>query len=212
VVSKRGTAIVTRTELVEELELDSHRGLTSPAVKVLSREQARERLQAWRADGLTIGFTNGCFDILHVGHVSILNFARSHCDRLIVAANTDASVRRLKGPTRPINDEDDRALILAALAVVDVVILFDEPTPRELIEFLMPDVLVKGSDYQISEIVGADTVQARGGKVLRFDLVAGRSTTKTIEKAGLVTKNDKQQRSGGIDASASSEVYFHGFY
>lgn len=183
VVGKRGTATVTRSELAEEQELETHAGHLSPDVKVLSWQQAHERIRAWRADGLKIGFTNGCFDLLHVGHVSLLTFARTNCDRLVLGINTDASVKRLKGPTRPINTEHDRAIVLAALAVVDAVVLFDEDTPGELIEFLLPDVLVKGADYQISEIVGAATVLARGGQVLRFELVPGKSTTNMIQKA-----------------------------
>jgi D-beta-D-heptose 7-phosphate kinase/D-beta-D-heptose 1-phosphate adenosyltransferase len=183
VVGKRGTATVSRTELIEALEAETRAGLAPPQVKVLPWAEARLRVEAWRRDGLKIGFTNGCFDILHIGHIALLDFARAHCDRLVVGLNSDPSIRRLKGPQRPVNAEGDRSLLLAALSVVDTVVLFDEDTPRELIDHLQPDVLVKGADYQISEIVGADTVLARGGEVLRFELVPGRSTTGTIERA-----------------------------
>lgn len=183
VVGKRGTATPTRSELIEELDAGARKGLAAPQLKVLSRAEARERRDSWHNDGLKVGFTNGCFDILHVGHIGILDFARAHCDRLIVGLNADASVRRLKGPERPINNEADRAVVLAALACVDAVVLFDEDTPLALIDELSPDLLVKGSDYAIKDIVGADLVLAAGGEVLRFDLVPGRSTTSTIEKA-----------------------------
>ena len=184
VVGKRGTATVTRTELVDELTRLSRTGLVSPAVKVLTRSEAKAEAEAWRRDGFKVGFTNGCFDLLHVGHIALIDFARSHCDRLVVGLNTDRSVRQLKGPSRPLNGEDDRALVVAALAMTDAVVLFDEDTPGELIAHLEPDVLVKGADYEIGEIVGADVVMARGGVVLRCPIVAGRSTTSLIAKAG----------------------------
>lgn len=183
VVGKHGTATLTRSELLEELSRLSRIGMSSPAVKVVEPAAAAHRRTIWGSDGLKVGFTNGCFDILHVGHVQILEFARAHCDRLIVGVNADASVKRLKGPGRPINGEDDRAQIIGALGFVDMVVIFAEDTPRELIEALQPDVLVKGSDYSVDQIVGADTVLARGGKVLTFDLVPGRSTTSIIARA-----------------------------
>jgi len=182
VVGKRGTATPTRSELVEELDGGVRRGLAPPQVKVLTREEAQERRAAWQQDGLKVGFTNGCFDILHVGHLAILDFARAHCDRLVVGVNTDASVKRLKGPERPVNSEADRALLLAALAMVDAVVLFGEDTPQEIIAELQPDVLVKGADYTVAQIVGADIVLTRGGEVLRCELVPGRSTTSTIAR------------------------------
>ena len=183
VVGKRGTATVTGSELMEALEAETRSGLAPPQVKVLSWSEALLRVEAWRRDGLRVGFTNGCFDILHIGHIGILSFARAHCDRLVVGLNADASVRRLKGAHRPVNSQDDRAVVLAALAVVDAVVMFDQDSPQELIVHLQPDALVKGADYQLSEIVGADVVLARGGEVLRFELVPGRSTTKTIDRA-----------------------------
>ncbi|TIU85051.1 MAG: D-glycero-beta-D-manno-heptose 1-phosphate adenylyltransferase, partial [Mesorhizobium sp.] len=137
---------------------------------------------AWKEEGLSVGFTNGCFDILHAGHVSLLHAARSRCDRLVLGLNSDASVRRLKGPGRPVNDQHDRACVLAALASVDAVVVFEEDTPLKLIEALLPDILVKGADYTIETVVGADVVQNAGGRVVLVDLVAGKSTTKTIGK------------------------------
>ena len=146
----------------------------------MSRQDAEDLAQTWRKNGLKVGFTNGCFDILHVGHLSILTFAKHHCGKLIVAVNSDASVRRLKQAGRPINPEIDRAMVLAALSAVDAVVVFDEDTPREMIERIDPDVLVKGADYTIDKIVGAQHVLSHGGKVLTCDLVPGKSTTRVI--------------------------------
>lgn len=188
VVAKRGTATVTRSELLSDFDRKSDKGLVSPLIKVRSREEASEQVAAWRADGLSVGFTNGCFDILHTGHIAILNYSRSNCDRLIIGLNTDASVRRLKGPNRPVNGQKDRAMLIAALAVVDAVVLFDEDTPGALIDLLKPDVLVKGADYTIDQIVGAETVLANGGRVLRFELVPHHSTTRTIAKLSMGAK------------------------
>lgn len=137
----------------------------------------------WRSDNLKVGFTNGCFDILHVGHIRLLQFARDNCDRLIVGVNADSSVKRLKGPSRPINNEQDRAELLGALAFVDAVVVFDEDTPLELIQTIRPNVLVKGADYTIDKIVGADVVMADGGKVVTFEIVPGKSTTATIARS-----------------------------
>ena len=150
--------------------------------KVLSVDQVVDQVRRWRASGLVVGFTNGCFDLLHPGHVTLLTKARAACDRLIVGLNTDASVSRLKGPGRPVNTELARAVVLAALAPVDAVVLFDEETPLRLIQAVEPDVLVKGADYSIATIVGASEVQARGGKVVLIDLVPGQSTTGMIER------------------------------
>jgi D-beta-D-heptose 7-phosphate kinase / D-beta-D-heptose 1-phosphate adenosyltransferase len=183
VVGKRGTATVNRTELVDELGRLSRMGLSPSQMKVVSVDHAALQREQWERDGLKVGFTNGCFDILHVGHVGILEFARSQCDRLIVGVNADASVTRLKGPSRPINTEEDRAHILGAFGFVDAVVLFEDDTPYEVIRRLQPDVLVKGSDYGIEQIVGHDIVQARGGRVVTFDLVPGRSTSDVIAKA-----------------------------
>ncbi|WP_020176024.1 D-glycero-beta-D-manno-heptose-7-phosphate kinase [Methyloferula stellata] len=183
-VAKHGTATVTRTELLDEFfQLERFHELGFET-RLLSWDEASSRVALWRRDGLRIGFTNGCFDILHVGHLRLLNFARSNCDRLIVGLNSDASTRRLKGPTRPVNSETDRAHLIAALNMVDAVIVFDQDTPQEIIEHIIPDVLVKGADYELKDIVGADFVLSHGGCVLRCELVPDRSTTKLIASVG----------------------------
>jgi rfaE bifunctional protein nucleotidyltransferase chain/domain len=136
----------------------------------------------WQAAGQQVVFTNGCFDIVHLGHIDYLEKARALGDRLVVGLNTDASVSRLKGPLRPVVQEYARARLIAALAFVDTVILFDEPTPQALIEALRPDILTKGDDYTIETIVGAEFVLANGGAVKTIPLVQGYSTTQLIEK------------------------------
>lgn len=146
--------------------------------KILSRRSLSNLLRQWRAEGKKIVFTNGCFDILHAGHVSVLEFSRSKGDALVVGLNSDASVKRLKGPSRPVNTQADRALVLAALQAVDAVCVFEEDTPYELIKLVRPDVLVKGGDYKPSEIVGREFAK----KVVRFALLKGRSTTNIIKK------------------------------
>lgn len=150
------------------------------ADKILTLESLVEKRQEW--NDKKVVFTNGCFDILHLGHVDYLEKAASKGDKLIVALNTDASVSKLKGPTRPINNEIARARIMAALSFVDAVVFFSEDTPLSLIKRLKPDVLVKGSDYTISNIVGADIVMENGGKVETIELVDGYSTTNIINK------------------------------
>jgi len=150
--------------------------------KITERPDLVTRVEHWRAAGLKVGFTNGCFDILHPGHVSLFRQARAACDRLVVGLNSDASVRRLKGEDRPVNDETSRATVLAALEDVDALVVFDEDTPKELIEAMRPDVLVKGADYTVDTVVGADFVQANGGEVLLADLMPGHSTTGTISR------------------------------
>lgn len=144
--------------------------------------EAAARVAAWRAGGQSVVFTNGCFDLLHPGHVSLLSAAAAEGDRLVVGLNTDASVRRLKGESRPVLAEADRAAILAALACVDMVVLFDQDTPLELIKTLRPDVLVKGADYAVHEVVGHDLVASWGGRVALVDLVAGKSTTSIVKR------------------------------
>jgi D-beta-D-heptose 7-phosphate kinase/D-beta-D-heptose 1-phosphate adenosyltransferase len=131
---------------------------------------------------LVIGFTNGCFDVIHEGHVELLAEARSHCDRLIVAINSDVSVGRLKGPTRPIQSERARARIISALAFVDAVITFDDETPIDLITAVKPNVLIKGADYGVDEVVGRSIVEANGGRVILVPLLPNCSTTKIVEK------------------------------
>ena len=156
--------------------------LTTINNKLLSREALETKLAEWRSAGETIVFTNGCFDILHRGHVEYLAQAADLGDKLIVGLNTDASVKRLKGESRPVNDEKSRALLLSALQFVDAVVFFDEDTPYELIKQVQPDILVKGNDYKPEEIVGYDIVTAKGGKVLTIDLVEGFSTTNIISR------------------------------
>jgi D-beta-D-heptose 7-phosphate kinase/D-beta-D-heptose 1-phosphate adenosyltransferase len=134
----------------------------------------------WRSRGESTVFTNGCFDLLHAGHVRYLNAAKNLGDRLVVGLNSDASVRRLKGPGRPVTPESERAEILAALAAVDAVVVFEDDTPLKLIEAVEPDVLVKGGDWALRDIVGREFVEARGGRVLTIPLVAGRSTSELI--------------------------------
>ncbi len=179
VVGKAGTATVSPHELIEA-ELAQH--LAPAEAKITALEDALQTLQSWRRAGLKVGFTNGCFDILHRGHVAYLAQARAWCDRLVVAVNTDASVRRLKGPERPVNDLESRALVLAGLASVDLVLAFDEPTPLALIEAIRPDVLVKGADYTVEAVVGADVVRSYGGEVKLAPLVEGYSTTAALAR------------------------------
>ncbi|MFH1214144.1 MAG: D-glycero-beta-D-manno-heptose 1-phosphate adenylyltransferase [Candidatus Neomarinimicrobiota bacterium] len=135
-----------------------------------------------QAEGRKVVFTNGCFDILHVGHIELLEAARRLGDVLIVGINSDASVRRLKGPHRPVTDETDRARILAALAVVDFVVVFGEDTPQVLIGEIIPDILVKGGDYNLDTIIGRDIVESHGGQIVVFPLVQGKSTSDLINK------------------------------
>jgi D-beta-D-heptose 7-phosphate kinase/D-beta-D-heptose 1-phosphate adenosyltransferase len=175
VVGKLGTATVSAEELAHALHAQ---GEASPGGDALLDHGAMRRLvDEWHAHGLRVGFANGCFDILHAGHVALLAAARRRCDRLIVALNTDESVARLKGPSRPVNPLADRAAVIAALAAVDAVVAFAEDTPLALITTLMPDLLFKGSDYTVQGVVGADIVQAAGGAVVLIDLLPGRSTT-----------------------------------
>jgi rfaE bifunctional protein nucleotidyltransferase chain/domain len=149
--------------------------------KILSRDQLIERRAEWRRAGKTVVFTNGCYDILHPGHIRLLENARSLGDVLILALNTDASVQRLKGPARPLVSEDERAELAAALEAVDAVTFFDQDTPRELIAALLPDVLVKGADWS-HFIAGREEVEAAGGKVLALPLEPGYSTTEILEE------------------------------
>jgi D-beta-D-heptose 7-phosphate kinase/D-beta-D-heptose 1-phosphate adenosyltransferase len=140
-------------------------------------------LSDWRRQGLRIGFTNGCFDILHPGHVKVLTAARRACDRLIVGLNSDASTKRLKGEGRPVQDEQARAEVLAALEAVDLVAIFEEDTPIELITRVKPSVLVKGGDYTREQVVGHEIVEAGGGEVVLVDILAGHSTTSLVDRA-----------------------------
>ncbi len=152
------------------------------AKKIMTIAEAKAIINTWKVTGKTFSFTNGCFDILHPGHLYSLGQTAKEADYLIVGLNSDASIKRLKGPERPINSTESRAIILANLVLVDAVIVFEEDTPLELIKALLPDVLVKGGDYTIDTIVGAKEVIANGGKVVINPIVEGFSTTNIIEK------------------------------
>jgi len=151
--------------------------------KIITKEALRPLLNVLKFKSKTIVFSNGCFDILHRGHIEYLSKAASLGDVMLIGLNSDASVKRLKGPNRPVQDEQSRAMVMASLKFVDYVILFEEDTPYELIDYLKPDILVKGSDYKEDEIVGADIVKKNGGKVVTIDLVEGYSTTSIIERS-----------------------------
>lgn len=178
-VGKAGTATVGADELVEAVLSARHASIDG---KVATPQRMIEMVARWRAQKLRIGFTNGCFDILHKGHVAYLTQARSWCDRLIVGLNSDTSVRALKGEGRPVNDLESRALVLAGLSSVDLVAPFDELTPVDLIAAARPDVLIKGSDYAEDQVVGAELVKSWGGEVKLADLIPGYSTTAAIAR------------------------------
>lgn len=178
-ISHLGTATVHRTDIKTALHTNA---LTAGSHKILSLEAAQEKTAHWKKQGLIVGFTNGCFDIVHRGHITSLSQCRTHCDRLVLAINSDASVKRLKGTSRPIHHEMDRAMLLAALQDVDAVIIFREDTPEDTLHALQPDVLMKGADYQKEDIVGWEFVESYGGRIERIALVDGYSTTNTIEK------------------------------
>ena len=183
VVSKMGTATVTRGELVGSLAAEH----TSAAIddgRWVGLEDAVALRWSWGNERLTVGIANGCFDLLHPGHVALIRQAAASCDRLIVAVNSDDSVRRLKGPLRPIQSEDARAAVVGAIKGVSAVVVFADDTPLELIRALQPDVLVKGADYREDQVVGADLVKARGGRVVLVDLAPGHSTTQLVAAAG----------------------------
>ena len=177
VVGRQGTAVASGNDITGAL---LHRGLAGAEQKVADRTTAATKVAEWRRAGLKVGFTNGCFDLLHPGHISLLRQARRACDRLVVGLNSDASVRRLKGDTRPVQSEAARAAVMASLASVDLVVIFAEDTPLQLIETLRPDVLVKGADYKRADVVGGDLVEGYGGKVVLADVVPSYSTTATI--------------------------------
>jgi len=179
VVGKAGTAVVHPDEIAEVLQAREIRGVSA---KIRTQSSTLDLVQTWRARGLKVGFTNGCFDLIHPGHISLLAQARSQCDRLVVGLNTDQSVRRLKGLTRPINSEVARAVVLAALESVDAVTMFDEDTPIALITLLRPDVLVKGADYSLANVVGADQVVGWGGRVFLAELTPGQSTSGIVSR------------------------------
>jgi D-beta-D-heptose 7-phosphate kinase/D-beta-D-heptose 1-phosphate adenosyltransferase len=152
------------------------------AERIVELKALQEELAALRGAGLTIAFTNGCFDLLHAGHIALLEAAAGTADRLVVGMNSDASLARLKGPSRPLVGQESRALILAALRPVDYVLIFDEDTPQRVIEAILPDVLIKGADYPLEEIVGREVVEAHGGRVLRVPLLPGHSTSGLLRR------------------------------
>ncbi|TCS65130.1 D-glycero-beta-D-manno-heptose-7-phosphate kinase [Varunaivibrio sulfuroxidans] len=179
VVGKVGTAVAYPADVVaEHHRYDTHLG----EGKIMTLSSADDRIRAWRRSGFKIGFTNGCFDLLHPGHLSLLSQARKACDKLVIGLNSDASVKRLKGPSRPVQSEMERAMVLASLGMIDAVVIFSEDTPLTLIEALRPDVLVKGADYTLETVVGADIVRAYGGRVVLAQIKPGHSTTSTIAK------------------------------
>jgi D-beta-D-heptose 7-phosphate kinase/D-beta-D-heptose 1-phosphate adenosyltransferase len=176
-VGKVGVAVVREAELLAALSPQRH-----ALRKIVYREEAVQQAERWRHRGWQVGFTNGCFDLLHPGHVHLLETARSRCDRLIVGLNSDASARRFKGAPRPVQPEAARAAVLASLASVDLVCEFDEDTPERLIHALRPDLLMKGANYTLDQVVGADLVRSWGGRVALVDLLPGHSTSATLAR------------------------------
>ncbi len=180
-VGKKGTATVSLEELRQQI---LPQALLAAETKIVTgRTELQARVAAWRGEQLRVGFTNGCFDILHPGHVRVLTAARATCDRLIVGLNSDTSVKKLKGPERPVQAEQARAEVLAGLEAVDLVVIFEEDTPLSLIEQIVPTVLVKGGDYTREEVVGHEIVTASGGQVVLVDIMPGHSTTSLVNRA-----------------------------
>lgn len=179
VVGKVGTAVAYAEDVIARLH---HQDLTSAEAKVLSAKQAKDWIDSWRRAGHKIGFTNGCFDLLHPGHVSLLKQARRACGKLVVGLNSDGSVGKLKGDGRPVQSEAARAAVLASLETVDAVVIFPDKTPLALIKAFKPDVLVKGADYDLTGVVGAEVVKKYGGKVLLAKIDPGHSTSATIAR------------------------------
>ncbi|MBI1215107.1 MAG: D-glycero-beta-D-manno-heptose-7-phosphate kinase [Alphaproteobacteria bacterium] len=184
VVGKSGTATARPEEIEQALdtgyavEKQDYRRKS----KSVTKQAAAERADAWRARGFTVGFTNGCFDLLHPGHIATLRQAKAACDYLVVGVNSDASVKRLKGPERPVQDETARAAVLSAMEMVDLVVVFEEDTPMALLEAIRPEVLVKGGQYKLEEVVGYELVTSYGGRIVRAEMEDGFSTTNTIAK------------------------------
>ncbi|PKO47754.1 MAG: bifunctional heptose 7-phosphate kinase/heptose 1-phosphate adenyltransferase [Betaproteobacteria bacterium HGW-Betaproteobacteria-22] len=179
VVGKVGTVPINRADLIEAMTSEQS---SEQAHKVCDLPQLLQKVDSWKQAKQKIVFTNGCFDLLHAGHVTYLEAAKKRGDKLILGLNTDRSVSALKGPTRPVVNENDRARVLAALESVDAVILFDEDTPLNLINTIKPDVIAKGSDYTVDQVVGGKEVESWGGEIALIDLVAGRSTSNIIKK------------------------------
>jgi D-beta-D-heptose 7-phosphate kinase/D-beta-D-heptose 1-phosphate adenosyltransferase len=178
VIGKVGTVPIQREELLGALSDEAE---ADGSDKVIPLEPLLAQVAGWRARGLQVVFTNGCFDLLHVGHIALLEQARRMGDRLVVAVNSDRSVRELKGTGRPVVRQQDRARILSAISAVDAVVIFDESTPLRLIEAIRPDVLVKGSDYVEDEVVGAAEIRGWGGRLELVPKIAGRSTTHLVD-------------------------------
>lgn len=179
VVAKMGTAVVTADELSHALRSED---LLTVEAKTLSLEATLEQVAVWRSEGLKVGFTNGCFDLLHPGHVSLLRRARATCDRLIIGLNSDTSVTQLKGPDRPLQSEAARATVLGSMESVDAVVIFAEETPQRLIEAIRPDLLIKGADYTVEQVAGAEFVQSTGGRVVLIPIEEGHSTSNIVTK------------------------------
>jgi D-beta-D-heptose 7-phosphate kinase/D-beta-D-heptose 1-phosphate adenosyltransferase len=179
VVSKLGTAVVSRSEMLQHIR---QRSAVNAGEKIMQADEIAGRMRTWADRKLRVGFANGCFDLLHLGHVSLLETARAHCDHLVVAINSDDSVRRLKGAGHPIQDQTSRALVLAAMQCVDSVVIFDEDTPIDLIRTIRPNVLVKGRDYRSEEVVGVEFLPDWGGELLLVDLVPGQSTSRIVSR------------------------------
>ncbi|MDG2312442.1 MAG: D-glycero-beta-D-manno-heptose-7-phosphate kinase [Alphaproteobacteria bacterium] len=177
VVGKIGTAVVRNIDLLHALN-----GTVSVEKNIIDKNQLNKKITEWRSRGLLIGFTNGCFDLMHPGHISLLEQAKSECDRLIIGLNSDESVTRLKGEGRPVQNAVARALVLASLSSVDAVVIFDDDTPIDLIKLMRPDVLVKGADYLLADVVGGEFVCSYGGRIVLADLIDGYSTTETIAR------------------------------
>ena len=184
-VAKQGTATVSHSELAMAL----HAPAETLDGKIMTQDEAAAQVARWRAAGLRVGFTNGCFDLIHPGHVRLLTRARARCDRLVVALNSDASVKRLKGPTRPVQTEASRSVVMAGLEAVDLVLIFEEDTPLEIITRLLPSMLFKGADWgSIDQVVGSDVVIAHGGEVALLAFEDGHSTTSIIARSQLGEK------------------------
>ena len=185
VVAKSGTKPVSIEDLTAGKKDATSR-------KIQTVEMAQKPLGNWQSEGQKIGFTNGCFDILHPGHIHLLNAAAEQCDKLIVGLNSDASVTRLKGPERPILHQDERTALIAALKAVDMVIIFEEDTPYALIKRIQPAILIKGSDYKKEDVVGADLVESYGGRVVLVDLMENKSTSSIIDRIKTLNHNENK--------------------
>jgi D-beta-D-heptose 7-phosphate kinase/D-beta-D-heptose 1-phosphate adenosyltransferase len=202
VVGKRGTSTASTAELRHRLLPSA--SLAAEEKVIFDWSVLDDRIAEWR--GLRVGFTNGCFDLLHPGHIKLMTEARAACDRLIVGLNSDASVRRLKGQDRPVQDQQARAEVLAALEAVDLVVIFEQDTPVELIRRVKPTVLVKGADYRIDQVVGREIVEELGGKVVLVDLAPGHSTTALVQRSAKNSTNKNSTNKNSTKTSAEPSV------